>query len=260
MASKFLNNLSNTYRQSPSLQNQFATEQDYLDLFVNKKTTPEMAQAFNIDDYEFEDEGIKSIINTETPIINQGGNDSPTFTGRKTGFSTQGSPYGNAKGGMHNYDKKTGLGTYMDMAGFVMNPVGFFAKKAFNLAKQKYQNKKREDKAAQDIAEQNALDAAYAAQSQASIDKQNAITGGRYDGAKDRSSYDRDPTGYSGSFRKGGRVGAKDGGSMIQIVKDRLMEKNPAMWGLGYEGLASLQDLITSMPFNQGGIVNIRRR
>jgi hypothetical protein len=58
----------------------------------------------------------------------------------------------------------------------------------------------------------------------------------------------------------GGRVGAKDGGSMIQIVKDRLMEKNPAMWGLGYEGLASLQDLIMSMPFNQGGIVNIRRR
>jgi hypothetical protein len=58
----------------------------------------------------------------------------------------------------------------------------------------------------------------------------------------------------------GGRVGAKDGGSMTQIVKDRLMEKNPAMWGLGYEGLASLQDLIMSIPFNQGGIVNIRRR
>jgi hypothetical protein len=36
--------------------------------------------------------------------------------------------------------------------------------------------------------------------------------------------------------------------------------KNPAMWGLGYEGLASLQDLIMSIPFNQGGIVNIRRR
>jgi hypothetical protein len=38
------------------------------------------------------------------------------------------------------------------------------------------------------------------------------------------------------------------------------MNKNPAMWGLGYEGLASLQDLIMSIPFNQGGIVNIRRR
>jgi hypothetical protein len=62
------------------------------------------------------------------------------------------------------------------------------------------------------------------------------------------------------TYKSGGRVGAKDGGSMIQIVKDRLMEKNPAMWGLGYEGLASLQDLIMSMPFNQGGIVNIRRR
>jgi hypothetical protein len=61
-------------------------------------------------------------------------------------------------------------------------------------------------------------------------------------------------------YAQGGRVGAKDGGSMTQIVKDRLMDKNPAMWGLGYEGLASLQDLIMSMPFNQGGIVNIRRR
>tara|TARA_R100001369_G_scaffold42861_1_gene69076 strand:+ start:102 stop:1265 length:1164 start_codon:yes stop_codon:yes gene_type:complete len=58
----------------------------------------------------------------------------------------------------------------------------------------------------------------------------------------------------------GGRVGAKNGGSMIEIVKDRLMKKNPAMWGLGYEGLASLQDLIMSMPFNRGGIVNIRKR
>lgn len=66
----------------------------------------------------------------------------------------------------------------------------------------------------------------------------------------------RGRTGYD----YGGRVGAKDGGSMTQIVKDRLMEKNPAMWGIGYEGLASLQDLIMSMPFNQGGIVNIRRR
>jgi hypothetical protein len=61
-------------------------------------------------------------------------------------------------------------------------------------------------------------------------------------------------------YAQGGRVGAKDGGSMTQIVKDRLMNKNPAMWGLGYEGLASLQDLIMSIPFNQGGIVNIRRR
>jgi hypothetical protein len=62
------------------------------------------------------------------------------------------------------------------------------------------------------------------------------------------------------TYKSGGRVEAKDGGSMTQIVKDRLMDKNPAMWGLGYEGLASLQDLIMSIPFNQGGIVNIRRR
>ena len=82
-----------------------------------------------------------------------------------------------------------------------------------------------------------------------------------YDNEYDNSNYKYDDDVVEiPSGKNGGRVGAKDGGSMIQIVKDRLMEKNPAMWGLGYEGLASLQDLITSMPFNQGGIVNIRRR
>ncbi len=61
MASSFLNNLSSTYRQSPSLQNQFATEQDYLDLFDNNKTTPAMAKAYvSVDDTS----GIKSITNT----------------------------------------------------------------------------------------------------------------------------------------------------------------------------------------------------
>jgi hypothetical protein len=78
--------------------------------------------------------------------------------------------------------------------------------------------------------------------------------------ARGKSNQASSERGYAMHGADGGRVGAKDGGSMIQIVKDRLMEKNPAMWGLGYEGLASLQDLIMSMPFNQGGIVNIRRR
>ena len=46
MASNYINNLSNTYQQSPSLQNQFATEQDYLDLFDDNQVTPAMAQAY----------------------------------------------------------------------------------------------------------------------------------------------------------------------------------------------------------------------
>ena len=77
MASNFINNLSNTYRGSPSLQNQFATEQDYLDLFDNNKTTPAMAQAYvPVDDTS----EIKSITNTAPTIINQvgGDNDGPT--------------------------------------------------------------------------------------------------------------------------------------------------------------------------------------
>ena len=70
MASNYINNLSNTYQQSPSLQNQFATEQDYLDLFDNNKTTPAMAQAYVPTN---DTTGIKSIVNTATPIINTGG-------------------------------------------------------------------------------------------------------------------------------------------------------------------------------------------
>jgi len=32
-------------------------------------------------------------------------------------------------------------------------------------------------------------------------------TGGRFDGAKDKASYDKDPTGFSGSSRDGGIMG-----------------------------------------------------
>ena len=74
MASNYINNLSNTYQQSPSLQNQFATEQDYLDLFDNNQVTPAMAQAYvSVDDTS----GIKSITNTAPTIINQTGGDGP---------------------------------------------------------------------------------------------------------------------------------------------------------------------------------------
>ena len=268
MASSFLNNLSSTYRQSPSLRNQFATEQDYLDLFDNQKTTPAMAKAFNIDDYEFEDEGIKSITNTAAPIINQGGDNDKGPTGGDYGYKGPGST-GSTTGfniddiGEGTIDDEdmpgiTGKGL-MGLAGFIANPVGFFAKKAFNIAKQKYDNKKARDKAAQDLA--------AAAANRAKVEAYTGRPMSDYRQGRPQSEQGFTGHGKSGMGRDpddkmadGGRVGAKDGGSMIQIVKDRLMEKNPAMWGLGYEGLASLQDLIMSMPFNQGGIVNIRRR
>ena len=284
MASKFLNNLSNTYSRSPSLQNQFATEQDYLDLFNDGRTTPAMAKAFNIDDYGFEDEGIKSIINTTTPIINQGGGtDNTPPTGPKTGFSIQGAPYGNAKGGMHNYDDDDNLG-WKDAFGLAMGgPFGYATGKigqwAFNKVKDKYsawatkeKERKEIEKAKADAAAAVAAGRAYDYEGRSNqygthtstmTNKQaQANQEGRRGGTGTRSGKPGGSAGFGKSFHgaQGGRVGAKDGGSMIQIVKDRLMEKNPAMWGLGYEGLASLQDLIMSMPFNQGGIVNIRRR
>ena len=131
MASSFINNLSNTYRQSPSLQNQFATEQDYLDLFDNNQVTPAMAQAYvPVDDTT----GIKSIVNTATPIINQSGNDNdgppgPTGFNRDDNLGTsdyQGTDDGTPAGGIAGTGI-TGKGL-MAALGFAMKPIGFIAK------------------------------------------------------------------------------------------------------------------------------------
>ena len=218
MASSFLNNLSSTYRQSPSLRNQFATEQDYLDLFDNQKTTPAMAKAFNIDDYEFEDEGIKSITNTAAPIINQGGDNDKGPTGGDYGYKGPGST-GSTTGfniddiGEGTIDDEdmpgiTGKGL-MSLAGFIANPVGFFAKKAFNIAKQKYDNKKARDKAAQDLA-----DAAANRSKIEQIRQQYAAQGRDYgQGAASQAtmdSYGKDSGGNPGNYDQD--YDMKDGG------------------------------------------------
>ena len=67
--------------------------------------------------------------------------------------------------------------------------------------------KKAQEEAAAADAERAAMNAAYASQSQAAIDKQNAVTGGRYDGAGSSAAYGADPTGYSGSSAQGGIQG-----------------------------------------------------
>lgn len=212
MATNFINNLSNTYRGSPSLQNQFATEQDYLDLFDNNQVTPQMATAYTP---SVEKEGIESIINTATPIINQGGGGADTDpTGPTTGFSSQGAPYGNAKGGMHDYSETgiavtgiTGKGL-MAALSFAMNPIGFFVGRYAKDRYKAYKEKKAAEEAAQAAAEQAALDKAYADQMAAQGSTTGSYdTGGRFDGAKDKASYDRDPTGFSGSSRDGGIMG-----------------------------------------------------
>ena len=163
MASNYINNLSNTYQQSPSLQNQFATEQDYLDLFDNNQVTPAMAQAYvSVDDTS----GIKSITNTAPTIINQTGGDGPPGAppGATTGFSTQGAPYGNAKGGMHDYSETGIAGTGITGRG-LMAAIGFFvgryAKQQYKEYKERKEKQDAIDKAKKEAEEAAAQGRAY---------------------------------------------------------------------------------------------------
>jgi len=162
MATNYINNLSNTYRGSPSLQNQFATEQDYLDLFDNNQVTPQMATAYTP---SVEKEGIESIVNTATPIINQGG-----------GGGGPGAPSGATDPGITSddfgfgVDNQTGMGYELsdkdksDISGqktknramglmaalsFAFNPIGFFIGR---YAKDKYKEYK-ENKAKEEARE-----------------------------------------------------------------------------------------------------------
>ena len=155
MASNYINNLSNTYQQSPSLQNQFATEQDYLDLFDNNQVTPAMAKAYvSVDDTS----GIKSITNTAPTIINQTGGDGPPGAppGATKGFSTQGAPYGNAKGGIHDYSETGIMGTgitgkgLLAALGFAFNPIGYFIGRYAKKTYKDYKEKKEKERIEQE--------------------------------------------------------------------------------------------------------------
>jgi hypothetical protein len=232
------------------LRNQFATEQDYLDLFDNQKTTPAMAKAFNIDDYEFEDEGIKSITNTAAPIINQGGDNDKGPTGGDYGYKGPGST-GSTTG--FNIDD-IGEGTIddedmpgitskglMSLAGFIANPVGFFAKKAFNIAKQKYDNKKARDKAAQDLADAAANRAGQiAAQRGADVGVSGGGRGSRRGdadiGDSARGGFATDDT--AGFFARGGRVGYRSGGFSVlgsSSMTDAVMKRIEALMDEGLD-------------------------
>jgi len=163
MASNYINNLSNTYQQSPSLQNQFATEQDYLDLFDNNKTTPAMAQAYVPTN---DTTGIKSIVNTAKPIINTGGDggngppDGPTDPGVTSddyglgvddptgmGYELSDKDKSDISG---QKTKNTAMGL-MAALGFAINPIGFFIGR---YAKDKYKEYKEKKE------KQDAIDAA----------------------------------------------------------------------------------------------------
>ena len=219
MASNFLNNLSNTYQQSPSLQNQFATEQDYLDLFDNNKTTPAMAKAYvSVDDTS----GIKSITNTAPTIINQTGGDGPPDAppGATTGFSSQGAPYGNAKGGMHNNSKTGIMGTGITGKGliaalsFALNPIGFFvgryAKDRYKAYKERKEKQDAIDKAKKEAEEAVAQGRAYdyAGRSNQYGTHTSTMTNAQAQANQDRG---RGNTGNTGGFSSSARGAAMHG-------------------------------------------------
>ena len=174
MASNYINNLSNTYQQSPSLQNQFATEQDYLDLFDNNQVTPAMAQAYvPVDDTT----GIKSITNTAKPIINETGGDRPTDpTGPGYGYTGPGSTVSETGFniddiGEGTVDSVDNIGTgitgkgLMAAIGFAMNPIGFFvgryAKQQYKEYKERKEKQDAIDKAKKEAEEAAAQGRAY---------------------------------------------------------------------------------------------------
>ena len=244
MASNYINNLSNTYQQSPSLQNQFATEQDYLDLFDNNKTTPAMAKSYvSVDD---DTSGIKSIVNTATPIINQGGGDGPP--GAPPGATDPGITSDDYGLGV---DDQTGMGYELtdqdrsDISGqktkntakglmaalsFAFNPIGFFIGR---YAKDRYKEYK-ENKAKEEAREaerarerQSIQDRLNQGMTLSEIGKQsytgpgqafeagNTPSSGGFTGGKTKDNVGGVPGGKYGSPRKDGGLMGR-GGSRIK--------------------------------------------
>ena len=255
MATSFLNNLSNTYRGSPSLQNQFATEQDYLDLFDNNQVTPAMAQAYVPTN---DTTGIKSITNTATPIINTGGDGGDGPPGAPPGnpsFDYETEAYGlnnmtpeekgiteaEQKGLDKEKNKNTAMGL-MAALSFAFNPIGFFigryAKDKYNAYKEK---KAAEEKAASDKnkAEIDVI--------QARIDKEykDSIPGGNFDVSGPDTT--GNPTG------KSNRASQERG---HQMHGDRRM----AMGGFISYGGKSGTPRYKRASYFDGGIVSLRRR
>ena len=282
-----VNNLTNVYNQNPTLQGQY-TLQQYLDLYGGSSTgttTPTTTTTTTPTT-----NASQGIINANiNQFQNQGGDGGSPVTNTRPslGYKSSYASTGTTPGENKNYLYDIGVGTIdnddltpgLSFKEGIYNVGRLFSNlpTPFNLAKKgmktfkDYQEKKAKEKAielqkeigiANEVAANRARVEAYTGRSMSDYRQRRPRSEQNYTGGSTNSNSsfsNKSGMGRTG-YDYGGRVGAKDGGSMIQIVKDRLMEKNPAMWGLGYEGLASLQDLITSMPFNQGGIVNIRRR
>ena len=143
------------------MQNQFATEQDYLDLFDNNQVTPAMAKAYVPTN---DTTGIKSITNTAPTIINETGGDGPPgappgaidpgITSDDYGFGVD-DPTGMGyeltdkdKSDISGQKTKNTAMGLMAALGFALNPIGFFIGR---YAKDKYKEyKEKKDKDLQD--------------------------------------------------------------------------------------------------------------
>jgi hypothetical protein len=194
-----------------------------------------MAQAYvPVDDTT----GIESIVNTATPIINQTGGGADTDpTGPTTGFSSQGAPYGNAKGGIHDYSGTGIAGTgvtgkgLMAALGFALNPIGFFVGRYAKDTYKAYKEKKEKER----------IEAAKEAERVAAV--QRSLNRGSY--------VDRDRHGMSASDRAVG--GGKGVAGLGSSATDRGSKS-----GQGYSQHAK-GGFVRGSYFN-GGIVSLRRR
>ena len=176
-------------------------------------------------------------IMTQSPIIyppivkqlgNDGGGGGGDFTG-PTKVEPQFDYEYDALGGLNNYDnvdlteeeqaaldaqiagpQLSRSGALATIAGMMSAPITTMS---FHHRRNKKIQKELEEKTRQ-AGIQADLDRAYSNQSQKSIDQQNqaGVGGGQFDGAETKEQYDAEPTAYSGSFAKGGRVGYFFGG------------------------------------------------
>lgn len=97
---------------------------------------------------------------------------------------------------------------YLDMTKMMRTKLDFYRNKVKE--REEIQNKINERNAAEAAAaaaakEQASLNAAYIPQTKTQKEAGGG-GGGQFDGAKSKAEYNKDPTGYSGSFRKGGLV------------------------------------------------------
>ena len=215
-------NLIDTYNSNPTLQSKYTLPQ-YLALFDFSQTTTPTQTPTTTPTQTPATPGIPNIINQNIDRGGDGGGPSnipervqyfdKTYTGATF---PDGTPI------MSGFEETEGPGVIQGIANALSGLAGLYSKfspigmigKAIQDRKdfkQAQTNKALEQVAMQEkirqaeAAEQARLDAAY---QQQTITQQQAGggPGGQFDGASSKQEYDRDPTGFSGSFQDGGRV------------------------------------------------------